>query len=116
LVVSNKDPNSDDVDLEFWCQALSSDCVGWRECLDDHGALPSDAMDGERALSHGVWHQKFHFGWATSTDMCSLLAFSDFAVNDAADLAETLGEGRHPIEFDWFDEHTIQLYSATVPR
>jgi hypothetical protein len=87
------------------CPGMTSACEGWIECDKEH----DDEELEETGESHGVEHQSFHFGWAVATGGCSLLEFSDAWCDSAYDLAEELGVGRHPIDFDWDDEYCILL-------
>lgn len=88
------------------CSGVDTTCHGWRECFEPHADLDRDEGEG---TAHGVYHQWMHFGWATKTGQCCLLAFPDAWCDSGYELAGQLGVGRHRIDFDWQDEYAILL-------
>ena len=96
------------------CAGLTQACHGWIECQKPHDDLTQDVEDEGEGVLHGVYHQRFHFGWAVETGQCSLYAFPDSWCDSGYELANELGEGRHPIDFDWDDEY-VTLLSAAKP-
>ena len=100
--------------LTVECAGLDQTCFGWVECREPHAFTDEEDDDGE-GTSHGVFHQRFNYGWATEGVRCALSEFPDAWCDSADDLAEELGEGRHAIDFEWDDEYTILLTRVFPP-
>lgn len=109
-----RDWDRDRRSINVECAGLDQTCFGWVECRLPH-TFTEDELDEGEASAHGVWHQHFYFGWAVEGDRCGLYQFSDAWCDTASDLAEELGEGRHPIDFEWEDEYTILMHSTPAP-
>lgn len=97
------------------CLGVDQSCFGWIECLEDHSDLTEEDEDNGYAVSHGVEHQREYIGWAVENDRCALYVFPDAWCDSATELAEELGVGEHPIDFEWVDEYSLNVYAVGRP-
>jgi hypothetical protein len=102
--------DGDNMDIKPYCDGPDDSCIAWVECRYIHDFTDDEEDDGE-GVSHNDFHKKMFFGWTVSTEQCALYSFHDAWIDSASDIASHLGAGRHPIDFEWEDEHTIYIHS-----
>ena len=108
LVVGLPPADDDWPEITIECSGESGTCWAWISC--ENHKINRRVRENSEGVIHGVWHQRMAGYWMVESGKCSLsMDFFDWWHESAYDAASILGEGRHEIDFDWIDEHSIEI-------